>query len=224
MIVSTDHVFVIDSGLSSRSDYWGEHLHPEWAALRMMRHFPGQRTGAGVEPHYHDADEFWLFLSGRGEVWLDGQSTPISPNTLVYTPMGVVHRFQMFTDFANVPAVTRLERAKRPIHILPDVHGPPVPTVPGFVVQGHDNHGPIVNRGSRCPVSEMRMLTLQAGVRMEEANLAKTEYWLVLDGIAQLGVDNLQVNLTNGDLAIIRQGGRRQLRSDAGCSVALARE
>lgn len=224
MIVKTDHVFIVDGGFSNRSEYWGENLHPEWAALRMMRHFPGQRTGAGVEPHYHDADEFWLFLSGRGEVWLDGQSSPITPNTLVYTPMGVVHRFQMFTDFANVPAVTRLERGKRPIHILPDVHGPPVPTVPGFVVQGQDNHGPIIDRGSRCPLSEMRMVTLQAGSRLDETDLARTEYWLVLDGVAQIGIDNLQVNLTNGDLAIVRQGGRRQLRSDVGCCVALARE
>ena len=147
MIIQNEHVFVLDGGLSNRSDYWGEQLHPDWAALRMMRHFPGQRTGAVVEPHYHDADEFWLFLSGRGEVWLDGQSAPITPNNPVYTPMGVVHRFQMFTEFANVPAVTRLERAKRPIHILPDVHGPPLPTVPGLVVQGADNHGPILNRG-----------------------------------------------------------------------------
>jgi hypothetical protein len=129
----------------------------------------------------------------------------------------------MFTDFANVPAVTRLERAKRPIHILPDVHGPPVPTEPGFVVQGEDNPGPIVNRGSRCPVSEMRMVTLQAGSLLDETRLARTEYWLVRDGVAQVSIDHLQADLTNGDLAIIRQGGRRQLGSDVGCCVALAR-
>lgn len=224
MIVRTDNVFVVDGGFNSRTDYWGGQLHPEWAALRMIRHIPGQRTGAGVEPHYHDADEFWLFLSGRGEVWLDGQSAPITPNTLVYTPMGVVHRFQMFTDFANVPAVTRLERAKRAIHILPDVHGPPEPTVPGFVIQGQDNHGPIADRGSRCPVSEMRALALPAGSSLDDAPLPRTEYWIVLDGVAQLGVGNLQLNLTNGDLAIIRQGARRQLGSDVGCTLALARE
>ena len=224
MIIQTDNAFILDSGLSQRSDYWGQGMHPEWAALKMMRHFPGQRTGAGVEPHYHDADEFWLFLSGRGEVWLDGICTPITPNTLVYTPMGAVHRFQMFTDFANVPSVTVLEREKRPIHILPEVHGPPTPTVPGFVIPGADNHGPFPNRGPRCPVGEMRQLTLEDGDRLIDHALARTEYWCVLDGMIQLTIDALDVQLSAGDLAILKQGGQRRLVAGSRSRVALARE
>ena len=29
----------------------------------------------GVEPHYHDADEVWIFAYGRGEAWIDGQAS-----------------------------------------------------------------------------------------------------------------------------------------------------
>ncbi len=75
--------------------------------------------GAGAEPHYHDNDEFWLFTKAHGEVVLDGQVYEVTPNTLVNTPMGPVHHFQMFTEYEVVPAITRLERARRPGHLYP---------------------------------------------------------------------------------------------------------
>ena len=223
MNIRTDRYLIFDSALNSGRNYWNQDLYPQWADLRTLQYFPGQRTGAGVEPHYHDNDEFWLFLSGRGEVWLDGRSFAITPNTLVYTPMGVIHRFQMFTDFENCPAVTRLERAKRPLHLYPEVHGQPQPTVPGFVISGADNTGPFADRGPRCPISELRAVSLAAGERVAEALAAHTEYWLVLDGAVQLSVEGQEVELGTGDLAILRAGVVRKLGTEAGGRVALAR-
>ena len=83
---------------------------------------PAGRPGGGAEPHYHDADEVWIFASGHGEAWVDGTTYDVTPNTAVYTPMGTVHRFQMFTDFYNASVVTRLERQKRADHLLVE-HG-----------------------------------------------------------------------------------------------------
>ena len=134
---------------NSNNVYWEEGLYPDWAAINTFRDYPHEPPGRGVEPHYHDGDEFWLFTSGRGEVWLGGKSFEITPNTAVYTPMGVVHRLQMFTGFDNVALVTRLERHKRTEHILVEEEGPPVPTVPSFVVPGASNNGPIGDRGER---------------------------------------------------------------------------
>jgi mannose-6-phosphate isomerase-like protein (cupin superfamily) len=224
MIIHNDNLFVLDGGLSNRSDYWSQDLHPEWAALKIFRYLPGQRIGAGVEPHYHDNDEFWLFVTGHGEVWLDGRTAPITPNTLIYTPMGTVHRFQMFTDFSNVPAVTVLERAKRPIHILTEVHGPPTPTVPGFIIPGGENNGPFPDRGPRCPVGEMRALSIAPGEQHNADAVKSTEYWVVLDGALQLNAGSVTVELTTGDLAIIRSGGERRISSARGATVALASE
>ena len=223
MNIRTDRFVIFDSALNSGRNYWNQDLYPQWAELRMLQYFPGQRMGAGVEPHYHDSDEIWLFLSGRGEVWLDGRSFAITPNTLVYTPMGVVHRFQMFTDFENCPAVTRLERAKRALHLYPEVHGQPQPTVPGFVISGADNTGAFADRGPRCPISELRAVSLAAGERVAEALAAHTEYWLVLDGAVQLSVEGQEVELGTGDLAILRAGVVRKLGTEAGGRVALAR-
>src|SRR5688500_10869542 len=111
MIVETENYAVI-----SRQTPWRQDLFPAWVGIDRLRYFPGQRKGAGVEPHYHDCDEFWLFISGRGEAWLDDEVHEIAPRTVVYTPMGIVHRFQMFTEFDNIDAGTRHERQKRMTH------------------------------------------------------------------------------------------------------------
>ena len=222
MIIENQH-YMIRSG-NSNNIYWEQSIYPDWTALSAFRHFPNQRIGTGVEPHYHDNDEMWLFTAGRGEVWLDDQRFEITPNTLVYTPMGVVHRFQMFTDYENNAIVTRLERQKRPIHILVEEAGPPIPTVPGFIVPGESNTGPIPNRGSRWPLSEWRVVTFSAGEEIDEASLTYNEHWLVVGGTINLTVDGLVLELSGEDLAMLKAGAVRKIRSADGACVVLARE
>jgi mannose-6-phosphate isomerase-like protein (cupin superfamily) len=222
MIVSSTHHMI--RSLNSNDVYWEQGVYPAWSALNCLRPFPNQKVGAGVEPHYHDNDEIWLFTAGRGEVWLNDDVYPVTPNTLVYTPMGTVHRFQMFTAFANVAIVTRLERQKRATHILVEEDGPPEPTVPGFVVPGERNVGPLVDRGARCPLSEMRLVTFAAGDGVGEAHLPVNEHWAVLDGTIRLGIAGFEVELAGGDVALLRAGEARRLQSDRGAHVALVRE
>ena len=195
--------YMIRSG-NANNIYWEQGIYPDWTALSAFRHFPNQQIGTGVEPHYHDNDEMWLFTAGRGEVWLNDQRFEITPNTIVYTPMGVVHRFQMFTDYENNAIVTQLERQKRPIHILVEEAGPPTPTVPGFVVPGESNTGPIPNRGARCPLSEWRAITFDPGEGIDEAPLTCNEHWLVVGGTINLTVDGLELELSGEDLALLK--------------------
>ena len=222
MIIENQH-YMIRSG-NSNNIYWEQGIYPDWTAVSAFRHFPDQQIGTGVEPHYHDNDEMWLFTAGRGEVWLDDQRFEITPNTLVYTPMGVVHRFQMFTGYENNAIVTRLERQKRPIHILVEESGPPVPTVPGFIVPGDSNTGPIPNRGSRCPLSEWRAVTFGASEGIDEAPLTCNEHWLVVGGTIDLTVDGLELELSNEDLALLKAGAVRKISSTQGARAILARE
>ena len=161
MIIATDRYMIRSQ--NDNNIYWDEGVYPEWTALNAYRHFPNGVPSAGVEPHHHDGDELWLFTEGKGEVWLDDKRFDITPNTMVYTPMGCIHRFQMFTPFENNAIVTKLERQQRPTHITTEEHGPPEATVPGFVVSGADNTGPIADPGSRCPLSEWHLLTLGNG-------------------------------------------------------------
>lgn len=229
MIIKDDRYMVI----SDRSNniaaamkgllHWDEGLYPNWAAINAFHLFP-QSEGNGVEPHYHDNDEFWLFTAGRGEIWLDGNSSQSTPNTVMYTPMGTMQRFQMFTDGEMVALATRLEREQRAGHLLVEADGSPVPTVTGFVVPGSDNTCPFPERGSRCPLSELRMVVLEAGATVEEARLAANEYWLVLSGVVSLLVGELDIELARGDLAVLRSGLVCILRCVQEARVALARE
>ena len=161
---------------------------------------------------------------GKGEVWLNDQRFEITPNTIVYTPMGVVHRFQMFTGYENNAIVTQLERQKRPTHILVEESGPPIPTVPGFVVPGESNSGPIPNRGSRCPLSEWRVITFDPGEGIDEAPLTCNEHWLIVGGTINLTVDGLEIELSGEDLAMLKAGAVRQIHSTEGARAVLARE
>lgn len=222
MIIENQH-YTIRSG-NSNNIYWEQDIYPDWTALSAFRHFPDQQIGTGVEPHYHDNDEMWLFTAGHGEVWLDDQRFEITPNTLVYTPMGVVHRFQMFTGYENNAIVTHLERQKRPIHILVEESGPPVPTVPGFIVPGEHNTGPIPNRGSRCPLSEWRVITFGPGEGIDETPLTCNEHWLIVGGTINLTVDGFALELSGEDLAMLKAGAVRKINATEGARVVLARE
>ena len=138
--------------------------------------------------------------------------------------MGAVHRFQMFTDFENASVVTRLERRKRGDHLLVDRDGPPEPTVPGFVLPGDANHGPISDRGARCPFAELRTVRFGAGQRIEQTALASNEHWLVFEGTLRLTVAGFEAELSTGDVAMMRAGALRSLRCPEGAVAALARE
>jgi mannose-6-phosphate isomerase-like protein (cupin superfamily) len=209
---------------NSNTNYWEKGELPEWTALNTFRLFTG-KSGQGAEPHYHDCDEIWLFTAGVGEVWLDGHSFPITPNTAVYTPMGVVHRFQMFTDYEVTAQITHLEGKQRGTHILVEEEGPPTTySVPGFVVPGAGNVGPFPDRGSRCPLSELRLLTFAAGDELGSTRLPVHEHLMVLAGSAELTVEGLAVTLATGDVAALREGAMRHLQTQNGARVALARE
>jgi mannose-6-phosphate isomerase-like protein (cupin superfamily) len=222
MIVRSTNCVVVSK--NSNSVYWEGRVYPDWTAVNAFQDYPDAKRGTGVEPHYHDGDEIWLFYSGRGEVWLDGESFEITPNTAVYTPMGVVHRFQMFTDFGNTAIVTRPERQKRVTHLKVEEAGPPVPTVPGFVVPGAKNNGPFADPGPRCPLSELRAVRFCAGQGIAEERLPNNEHWMVVGGVIHLAFDGWEVGLAPGDVALLRAGAVRQIRSAEGAFAVLARE
>ena len=222
MIIKSGNYWIISR--NSNTDYWGQDVSPPWTAVGSFIYHPSQVKGAGVEPHYHDGDEIWIFRCGSGEAWIDGQSHEVTPNTVVYTPMGAVHRFQMFTDFDNASVVTRLERQERGDHLLVEADGPPVPTVPGFVVAGSDNSGPLPTRGPRCPFSELRTVQLEPGEELQRSRLPANEHWVVASGALGLTVDGLEVELSSGDVALMRAGAVRAITCTEHAEVFLARE
>ncbi len=225
MIAQTDKYVVMSHNSNDPfNSYWEVGPYPDWTFMLTIGYFTDQAAGHGVEPHYHDCDEFWLFSKGHGEAWIDGQTHRLTANTAVYTPMGAVHRFQMFVPFETVAVVSRMERQKRAKHILVEEDGSPVPTVPGFVAPGADNTGPFPDRGSRCPLSELRVVTLPAGTVIDEERIGVNEYWLAMSGSTVLEIDGTEFELASGDVAMLRSGATRQLRAVDAVQLALARE
>ena len=216
MQVSGVHFQIVSR--NSNTNYWVPDPFPQWARLRCLRTYPGGQPGEGVEPHYHDADEIWLFGGGHGEVWVDGTMSPITPNTLVYTPMGSIHRFQMFSRHEVTACVTRLERDRRPLHLYPEEHGAPLPTAPPIVVAGADNVGPLREAGDRCPLHEMRSISFTADGDADSTDhvaretLDRNEHWAVFEGELDLEVDGCQVRLAAEDIALMRAGAERGIR------------
>ena len=113
MIISTDQYMIRSK--NANLIYWEPGIYPEWTALNCYRHFPNGAPGTGVEPHYHDGDELWLFTTGRGKVWLDNITS-------------VVHNFEKFSSqgawapysLAMVPGVGNSELGTRNCGIRTD--------------------------------------------------------------------------------------------------------
>jgi mannose-6-phosphate isomerase-like protein (cupin superfamily) len=195
--------------------YWADDVYPTWATMKLFRYIPGQRIGNGVEPHYHDCDEIWLFLDGRGEAWLDGgPPQPIRPGTFVFTPRGVVHRFQMFTNFANAALRTELLGEKRGTHLIPEIHGAPTPSGTGFVVSAEEAIGEVPDRERRSPLSELRIG--RGEPKADRELISATEYWVAMEGRLNVIVDGFSIGLGSGDIAILRAGADRAVSGDSG--------
>jgi mannose-6-phosphate isomerase-like protein (cupin superfamily) len=222
-MIIRDHDFQIISK-NSNAEYYSGDIYPDWTPIAGIHDFPVRPMAGGVEPHYHDNDEFWFWATGRGEVWLDGKNIPVGPNTVTYTPMGVVHKFLMHTDFEVVAVITKAERRKRIKHILVEEDGPPVPTVPGFVVSGEINTGPFPDRGPRCPLSELRLVTLDAGQGIPQGRVPVNEHWLVLSGQVELHCGGRDFELHAGDVALVRASGERRIRATRPARLVLLRE
>ena len=219
MIITTPHYTI--RSLNANQTYWEQDVFPEWTALNCYRHFPDGGVGTGVEPHYHDNDEIWLFTTGHGEVRLDGVRHEITPNTLVYTPMGCVHQFQMFTPYENNAIVTRLERKQRPLHLTVEEYGPPEPTVPGFVVPGERNTGPVRDPGPRCPIAEWRLLGRGDINAPGTTELRQHEHWMVLEGALHVVIDGRGISLHQGDIALLRVGTHRAVYAEEDATRAV---
>jgi len=98
-----------------------------WEETTVLGMFQARRD-KGVELHYHDADEYWLFYRGRGRGQSEGVEYDVESGDLLATQMGYEH--EMFESSGVVEAValeTTLRGQKRPGHLHREEHGDPVP-------------------------------------------------------------------------------------------------
>jgi mannose-6-phosphate isomerase-like protein (cupin superfamily) len=61
----------------------------EHAQVVVMTIQPGEEIGEET----HEGDQILFFVEGTGEAVLDGESSPVSPNDMVFVPAGTLHNF-----------------------------------------------------------------------------------------------------------------------------------
>jgi mannose-6-phosphate isomerase-like protein (cupin superfamily) len=90
----------------------------------------GYPKTTSVDSHYHDCDEYWIFLEGGGTVVVGGRSIEVAAGDCV--PIGMGHHHDLPIVVAPVKSVffeTTLERAKRVGHLWNHTHGPADPAM-----------------------------------------------------------------------------------------------
>jgi len=219
MILQTEQCVLVSA---SDNRYWAS-FFPTWGALATFVAI--ENPPAVIEPHYHDNDEFWLWIRGEGKARLDGGAEgPFEPGTVVFCPMGAVHEFVSPTTQLNIGITTHLVGRKRPLHLHVPQDGMPVRTGDGFILPGSQNVGPLQVGRPRCPLSELRLMETAPERCLAQGVAVANEYWLLIAGQLRLRLPELDVQLSAGDLGIVRKGVKRTLSAAQGGQVAVARE
>jgi mannose-6-phosphate isomerase-like protein (cupin superfamily) len=55
-------------------------------------------AGAATDYHYHDCDEWWIFIEGFANVTESGRTYRVGPGDMVYTPTGQEHKIEALTQ------------------------------------------------------------------------------------------------------------------------------
>lgn len=77
-----------------------------------------------IDRHYHDCDEYWVILEGRGTVAIDDTLMPVAPGDCVAIRMGHPHDFpDVETEVRAVFFETTLAGEKRIGHLWDHTHG-----------------------------------------------------------------------------------------------------
>ena len=82
------------------------------------------RKNTSIDRHYHDCDEFWIVLEGKGEVVVDDHHEAMGPGDCLCIGMGHPHDFPMVeTEVKAVFFETTLQGRKRTGHLWNHTHG-----------------------------------------------------------------------------------------------------
>lgn len=81
-----------------------------------------------LDSHYHDCDEYWIILSGHGQVVSEGKHYEVGPGDCLAIGMGHHHDFpQVYEPVRAVYFETTLQGQKRRGHLWNHTHGPAQP-------------------------------------------------------------------------------------------------
>lgn len=89
---------------------------PEWSDVN---HYGINylKAGCEVELHYHDSNEYWIIISGRGICTTEGDTYEIGHGDMVLTRKGDEHSLIVTEDMAAVYFYGKMESGAVPQHL-----------------------------------------------------------------------------------------------------------
>ncbi|GLQ56204.1 cupin domain-containing protein [Devosia nitrariae] len=60
------------------------------------------KVGAEVEPHFHDCNEYWIIISGRGDAMSEGVPYELGPGDMLLTKAGDYHSLKVTEEMVAV--------------------------------------------------------------------------------------------------------------------------
>ena len=85
---------------------------------------PGDEVG--IQAHFHDLDEWWVFIKGKVRIMSEGEEHIVGPGDIVHTPMGEEHDIiEVLEPSAWVWIPGPLRGRKRTRHLIVGRDDPP---------------------------------------------------------------------------------------------------
>jgi mannose-6-phosphate isomerase-like protein (cupin superfamily) len=60
------------------------------------------KVGDEVEPHFHDCNEYWIIISGRGDAMSEGKPYALGPGDMLLTRAGDYHSLKVTEEMVAV--------------------------------------------------------------------------------------------------------------------------
>jgi mannose-6-phosphate isomerase-like protein (cupin superfamily) len=105
--------------------------------VRMCGTWGNEVGGSGIfgvaengkfDNHYHDCDEYWILVKGKGKVVSEGKTYTVGAGDCIATGMGFNHDFpEVFEPVKSVYFETTIEGKKRLGHLWEHQHGKAIP-------------------------------------------------------------------------------------------------
>lgn len=94
-----------------------ELTYPDWSEVSHygVNHL---KIGDEVELHYHDCNEYWIIISGRGYCTTEGDAYEIGPGDMVLTQKGNEHSLVVTEDMVAVYFYGRMKPGGRHGHLV----------------------------------------------------------------------------------------------------------
>lgn len=196
--------------------------YPPWCNLSWFHNCVG--IDADVERHYHDLGEIWLWHEGRAEGEVGGETVPLRPGVMVYTPAGCQHAYRRQTRHSNTGIVPRGHPGVRRGHLHVDETGEaPVPETAPFWFAADEN---TPASPARFPREAFLESAYHGGYARGEQvwKGSRDAWWALLVRAGRLTglVEGTSRSVATGELLIVHAGTHADIRAAAPSDVVFA--